>query len=275
MSPISASRTVVRHFTENIHFMKQKIKKWTLRIGIIVLCFMALLFVIVLNPTFLYANKTSFGKYMVYHNKPIENNYQIILTNANKLLKSSEIYDSSFRIDICLNDGSFYPTLIQWFQDPAFGIGFYNKVVLMGNTNWKENYNELNEYKWNLTQLIVHETLHCFQFNKFGLWKSNPVANYPHWKWEGYNEYIARQNSDQINLLKNITRLNAAEIKNTNEWGIRFADSTYVGKYYYKWWILMQYCKDVKNMSYQKILHDTTKEEVLRQEMMNWYNRKQ
>jgi hypothetical protein len=254
--------------------MKRQIKTWTLRILTIVLFPVGLLFVFVLNPTLLYAHKTTFGKYTIYHNKALENNYQLVLTEANRLLKSSEIYDPNFKIDICINDGSFYPTLIQWFQRPAFGIGFYNKAVLMGNTSWKENYTELNGYKWNLTQLIVHETLHCFQFNQFGLWKSNPVAKYPNWKWEGYNEYVARQNPDQINLSENIARLHSAKVENNSRWGIMFADSTYVDKDYYTWWILMQYCKDVKNMSYQNILQDTTKEEILRQEMMNWNNQK-
>ena len=53
-----------------------------------------------------------------------------------------------------------------------------------------------------------------------------------------------------------------------------FDDSTYVDKDYYKWQILMQYCKDVKKMSYQKILDDTTKDETLWQEMMNWNSRR-
>jgi hypothetical protein len=255
--------------------MKQKIKKWIFRIVVIGIFIMGALLIFILNPTLLYANKAKFGNYTIYYNTSLDSNFRTRLNDATTLLQSSEIYNPKLNIDICLNDGSgAYPALIQLFLGPAFGIGFYDKVVLMGSINWKDNYEIYNGYKWNLTQLIVHETLHCLQFNKFGLWKSNPVAKYPTWKWEGYNEYIARQNNDQSNLLKNIARFNEAEVKTKDEWGIRFADSTYVGKYYYKWWILMQYCKDIKKMTYLEILQDTTSEEIVRQQMTKWYNQK-
>ena len=93
-----------------------------------------------------------------------------------------------------------YPSLIEMIQGQAFAWGFYNKVVLNGKLNCKENCVELNGYKWNLIQLIAHEETHCLQFHKFGIWKSNPVASNPKWKWEGYAEYVARQNKDQKDL---------------------------------------------------------------------------
>jgi hypothetical protein len=253
--------------------MKQKIKKWIFRLFITVVLLLAILLTFVLNPTLLYGNKTVSGNYTVYHNKALDKSFHTTVSNATKLLESSEIYNSKTTIDVCLNDGSFYPKLIELFQAPAFGIGFYNKVILMGDINWKDNYEVFNGYKWNLTQLITHEVLHCLQFSKFGLWKSNPIANYPSWKWEGYNEYIARQNHDQTNLLQNITRFNTAEKNGKDQWGIQFADSTYVGRYYYKWWILMQYCKDIKKMTYVEILQDTRSEQMLQSEMMTWYRR--
>lgn len=252
--------------------MKKQIRKWILRFIATGLLLVSLLLVIVLNPTLLYANKTIFGNYTVYHNSPLDNNFKTRLTKATELLERSEIYNPKLKIDICLNDGSIYPKIIQSLQSPAFGIGFYNKVVIMGSINWKDNYDELNGYKWNLTQLIVHETIHCLQFNKLGFWKSNPVAKYPSWKWEGYNEYVARQNPDQIDLLKNIDRFNLAEQKDKDAWGISFADSTFVGKYYYKWWMLMQFCLDIKKMTYMQVLKDTTQEETAKQQMMFWYN---
>lgn len=250
--------------------MKRKILKWTLRLTATVLTLFGLLILIVLNPNWLFANKTVFNNFTVYHSKPLDKEFKTELEEATKLLKVSEIYDPNYKIDICLNDGSKYPTLIQSFQDQAFGIGFYNKVVIMGNININQNYTEINDYKYNLTQLIAHETIHCFQFNNLGLWKSNPIAKYPAWKWDGYNEFVARQHKDQTDLKYNINRLDSCELKNKDEWGISFADSTYTSKEYYKWWILMQYCKDIKKMSYLQILADTTKEETLRTEMMIW-----
>jgi hypothetical protein len=34
---------------------------------------------------------------------------------------------------------------------------------------------------------------HCYQYKKLGLLGSNPIANIPAWKWEGYAEYASRK----------------------------------------------------------------------------------
>ena len=82
------------------------------------------------------------------------------------------------------------------FKGTCICLGFYNKVILQGNANITGNYVELRGYKWNLTQLLVHEMTHCFQYDKLGLWKSKPIANIPDWKWEGYAEYVASTQND-------------------------------------------------------------------------------
>ncbi len=251
--------------------MIKKILKWTLRITALIFILLGLLIGVVLTPSLLYAEHANIGNFTVYHTKPLDKEFRVELDEASTLLKASEIYDPNFKIDICLNDGSKYPTLIQLFQEQAFGIGFYNKVIIMGNINIKKNYTVINGYNYNLVKLIAHEAIHCFQFNKLGLQKSNPIAKYPDWKWDGYNEYVSRR--DQANLVENIKHLEEAIKADKNEWGINFTDSTFVGRNYYSWWILMQYCKDYKKLSYQEILDDTTKEVNLRTEMMTWYRK--
>ena len=61
--------------------------------------------------------------------------------------------------------------------------------------------------------IIAHEMTHCLQFDKLGFWESKPIANIPNWKWEGYAEYISRQNADQKDLSKNIQRFIATDKK--------------------------------------------------------------
>jgi hypothetical protein len=143
---------------------------------------------------------------------------------------------------------------------------------MQGNANFKDNYVELNGYKWNLTQLVAHEMTHCLQFDKLGFWKSNPIANIPNWKWEGYAEYVSRQNSDQKDLSKNIERLIATD---KNNWEIKFADGTIAPREYYGNWMLVQYCMDIRKMTYRQILADTTSEQTVRQEMMSWFGRQE
>ena len=57
-------------------------------------------------------------------------------------------------IDICLNDGYLYPSLIRAVKGNAFAVGFYNKVVILGHADYAGNYVELNIYKWNLRQVL-------------------------------------------------------------------------------------------------------------------------
>lgn len=248
--------------------MKQ-IKKWILKLTVAVLFIASLLLLIILNPILTYAGKTVHNNYIIFHNKGLDPAFTIQLDKAISLLHKSELYNPSLQLNICLNDGSKYPVLMHTLRGEAFAWGFYNKVVLQGNANFKENYIELNSFRWNAAQLLAHEITHCLQYDKLGFWKSKPVANIPNWKWEGYAEYAARQNDDQKDLSKNIERFIAAD---KNNWAIYFADSTIAPGEYYHSWILVQYCIDIKNMRYAQLLADTAGEQTVSNEMMSWYN---
>jgi Collagenase len=252
--------------------MKRQIKKWTLRLVATVLLIAGLLLIIVLNPILTYANKTTHKNYSVYHNKTLDPALITSLDEATEFLKTSELYNPALNLDICLNDGSKYPKLMRILRGQAFAWGFYNKVVLQGNANFIKNHVELNGYKWNLTQLLAHEMTHCLQFDMLGFWKSNPVANIPDWKWEGYAEYVSRQNMDQKDLKKNIERFITTD---KNSWEIHFTDSTIAPREYYDSWTLVQYCLDIKKMNYKQLLADTVSEQQMRQEMMNWFSRRE
>ena len=249
--------------------MKRLLKKWMLRLTATGLLITALLLIIVLNPGLTYANKTTHNNYAIYHNKALDPAFTVKLDQATELLKSSEIYNPTLHLDICLNDGSKYPKLIRALRGQAFAFGYHNKVVLQGNTNVTGNYVELNGYRWNLIQLLAHEMTHCLQFKKLGFWKSKPIASIPNWKWEGYAEYVSRQNNDQKELTTLITQYNTAD---KNEWAIYFADGTIAPTEYFGYWILVKYCLDIKRMSYLQLLSDSTDEETIRQEMMSWYH---
>ena len=250
--------------------MKRTVVKWLFRIVLLLVLFVGSLLMFVLNPGLWYKNKTVIGNYTVYHNVALDGDFHSRLNESVQLVSSSELFDPAFKMDICLNDGSWYPSLIGKLEGPAFGFGFYNKVVIMAAINSKENTAELNGYKWNLVQLLAHEQIHCFQFKRFGLTKSNPIAGYPDWKWDGYNEYIARRSADQLRLSANIDRLTLADSIDKGGWGIRFADSTFMARDYYKWWLLMQYAMNIKKMTYQQILADTTSENKMEKEMISW-----
>lgn len=253
--------------------MKKTIKKWTLRLTATGLLLAGILLAIVLNPILTYANKTRQHNYTVFHNRPLNASLTLRLEQATQLAAASELYNPRLKLDICLNDGSAYPRLMEAIGGRAFARGFYNKVVLFGKADFPHNVVELNGYKWNLSQLLAHEMIHCYQFDKRGFWKSRPVADIDNWKWEGYPEYIARQNNDQKDLIKNIDKLMITEKTTHNGW-ISFADGTGTLIDYYKSRLLVQYCMEVKNRNYDQVIADTLKEDAVYRDMMRWYREK-
>ena len=247
-------------------------KKWLFRLSVAGLLIFILLGVIVLKPILTYASSSTYGNYSIFHNKPINQQLKSRLDQATLLVGTSELFNSNVKLDICLNDGSTYPAMMQLIQGRAFAYGFFDKVVLRGNINYSDNFVEINDYKWNLTQLLAHEMTHCYQYKKFGFWKSDPIANVPKWKWEGYPEYVARQNGDQKNLCQNITRLIQVEKTDNNGW-IQFNDSTGTVIPYYKYWLLTKYCIEEKKMTYQQLIVDTSSEQTVTTQMMSWYKK--
>lgn len=251
--------------------MKRTKRTWITRLFATGLLISGLLLGIVLNPGLLYANKTVVDNYIVYHNSQIDDNVIKRLESVTMLLEHSELYDPSFKLDICLNDGSFYPTLMEKVRGQAFAWGFYNKVVLQGDADFKNNSVQLNGYSWNSEQLIAHEAIHCYQYNMFGFWGSNPIANFPNWKWEGYPEYVSRQNMEQLNLYENIKRLMETTERDRNIWAIEFADGTISPVNYYQDWLLVSYCLEIKDLSYDELLNDSSTKESVEKEMIEWF----
>lgn len=247
--------------------MKQQFKVWAIRLLVAVCVIVSLLLILVLNPGLTYAHKTSHKLFTIYHHSALDPLLSSRLDEAENLLESSEFYPTNLHLDICLNDGSFYTQIIKAIRGQAFAWGFYDKVVLQGTMNCNENFVELNGYRWNLTQLLAHEMTHCIQFDKLGLWNSNPVANIEQWKWEGYAEYISRKGLTQRVLGTNLDQLDKVD---DEIWEIKLDDGTITSREYFGYWAMMQYCMDIKKMSYSQVLSKETKEQNLKQEMENW-----
>lgn len=253
--------------------MKRKLLNWSIKLSLLTVLLLGLLVLVVLTPSLLYANKTQLGAYTIYHNKPLDKDLKLRLDNAHEILKTNEFYDPNIKFKICMNDGSYYPSFLQVFLGRAFALGYTSNIVtLCGDVvDIQNNYVQVNDCKWNLTQLLVHEEMHCLVYNKLGFWKSNPVAHYPLWKWEGYPEYVSRQADDQRDLVKNIEKLNDVIKEGKDEWGITFADSTLTSKDYFRYRFLVQYCLEIKKQSYENLLEDTTSEQATTTQMMNWF----
>lgn len=253
--------------------MRTRLKGWTFRLLFTALFLFSLLVTFMLSPILLYANKTVHGNYSIYHSKPLDKKFLSRLEQSIAILKASELYDPQLMIDICLKDGSKYSGLVEKVLGRDLLSSFYNKIVFTGDeVNFDKNYIQLYGHKWNLTEMLAHAEVHCLEFKKYGLWKSNPIGRQPEWKWEGYPEYIARKNSQIGNLQTGIKTLLLTEQVNNTGW-MTLPDSTEIITHYFKYRLLIQYCLEIKKMKFVQLLQDTTQEETVRQQMMSWYNK--
>jgi hypothetical protein len=226
-----------------------------------------ILIAIVLNPSLFYKHQNRIGTFVILHNDTLEGTFPMRLQEAKALIQKSDVYNPQFQMRFCLG-GAFYPALIQRLLGRGFAWSFYNIVVIKGSIDAPANRHESG---WNLSQLLAHEMTHCLQFDRYGLFKSNPLAGYPMWKWEGYAEYVARQSTDQKDLRQNIQRLRDRE-STAHNGIVYFSDSSQTVIPYYRDWLLVQYCMDIKKMTYDSVLKNSTEETQLRTEMMQWFH---
>ena len=246
-------------------------KKWVLRIVSLGLVSVVTIILTVLSPGLLYAHKTDVGAFTVYHQNALSPFVAERLEHVQQQVKTSELYDADFKVSLCLDDGSVYPEIMKRLRGNAFGWGFLNYAVFKGEADYQANKISLNGYDWNLEQLFVHEVAHCMQNNALGMWNSNPMAGHPTWKWEGYAEYVARKNKDQASLVDNIDRLRRSKHEAPDAWGVFFTDETVAPRSYYEYWLLVQYCLDIKGMTYLELLESDVEKETVEQEMQSYY----
>ena len=252
---------------------KRPIRKWLARSAGAALLVLSIPVTVLLNPSLVYAHRTVHGRFTVYHASPLDPAFRDRLDRMVLDLDRCELADPTLEIEICLNDGSRYPQVCRLFFPTSFASSFSNKMLLMGTVDWKTNRATYHpDTNWNLEQLLAHESVHCLQLNTFGAWKATSFSIYgPAWKWEGYAEYVARQNEHQKDLPANIRRLQDAEATANHPRRIRFADGTDVSAAYYRHWLLVLYCLDVKKLTFRQLLDQELQEEQVRTEMLQWY----
>ena len=227
------------------------------------------LLILVFNPTLLYAEKTDLGQHVIFHDGSVPVTFADAVKQGLEIVKASELYDPEYNLEFCLNDGSYYPNLIGNFLGPAFAYGFSNKVVIAAQVIPQENCLELFDKRWDLTQLLAHEMMHCYQYNAYGLWGSNPIADHPLWKWEGYAEYIARGKLSTSEYLADLDHLTAVESKANDGW-ISQGDFV-VPINYFRDRLLVHYAMEIKGLTYHELLEDRTSEEDFWEELSVWH----
>ena len=235
---------------------------------------------ILLFPQPLFANKLEHKQFTVYSNDKISNDIVSLLDNAMALVEKSEINDPNYKYDILLSFNSVFNKI----DDKLLGFGpsaraTDNNVTIKVQIDAKRNLffpTFHAKCQSSLTYLLAHEMIHCLQANKYGIMKFNPMRHPEMWKLEGYPEYISRQpklTSKDYSLSNQIDRYIELESKSTDGWVLMEDGACEAPKYYYKGRLMVEYLMDIKHLSYDQILNDTTSTNSVYADMINWRNK--
>lgn len=255
---------------------RKKVKRVAYSLLISVLVFVLALATIVLYPQPLFANKMTYRQFNVYSNEKIGVEIKPVLDNAVSLVKSSELYDSTYKVDVFLGYDSFFNKI----DDKVFGYGptartIDNNLVFKVAVNASKNlvypiFHKPCEQQF--SYVVAHEMVHCFQAHKYGMLKFSPVKHPEMWKLEGYPEYVAREDmlASDDKLKKKIKRFLDLNRSQTRSWISSEEEGCEVPEVYCKGRLMTTYLINVKQLTYDQILEDKRSEEEIYAEMIEW-----
>ncbi len=247
-------------------------KKILIRLGITISPPVIALIAFILFPGASYAHKTFVNQVSIYHNSTLDLNYEKVVMDAINIVSLSELYDPDFSIDLCLDDQSIYPDIINRVKGPAFGFGLANKVILKCEADFTKNKAFGYGEAWNLTGLIAHEMVHTYQYNAYGF----STLSTPSWKLEGYAEYISRNQYGSDHLRQSIAFMEKEQEREGDKFWfwIKLKDETGIPSEYLRSKNLVHYLIEIEGLSYHQIRKDERSREDIKLAMMNWHQSK-
>ncbi len=235
--------------------------------------------VLFFNPRLSYANKTQIGQVTIFHNQDLDTGAEEVINNVIEILKSSELYDKNFKMQLCLNDDEIYPNLFPVRGTPLAHARFNKTIIKNGEIRFNKNITEIrweakNELrKYNLTWLLAHEFTHNLEYN------SNPGYMFRRpqgsdWKLEGYADYIARGFKNDGKLKDKIEKYLIEENNIHN--GLP-ASKDEVGSYLiysnYKYALIVQYLMEIKKMNFNQVCELDKNINKIYSGMLEWRNK--
>jgi hypothetical protein len=232
---------------------------------------------LVFFPEPLFACKHAYKPFTVYSNLPVDPNMDVVLDDVLKLVRVSELYDSTYNVDVFLSYGNVFNDIDDWLlgHGPS-ARATDNNIVVKVDIDAARNLafpTFHDRCQASLTWLLTHEMVHCLQDNRYGKLVFNPFAPPPMWKLEGYPEYISRRPmrmQDQYNLIDEIDRYQKLDRDRKDVWMAIMEGGCKSPWYYYKSRIMTEYLMDVKGLSYDEIMNDARSEDDVFAEVLAW-----
>ncbi len=238
----------------------RKIFDWFLRVTIVGLIAFIALVVFIFNPEIVYAKQHSIAGWQVLSEQSLDlDAWEAEILKAQNLIKQSEIYDPSYSFRVCLNDQKYYPKVVNRLLGNGFAHGFGDLIVLHTEDDAEAGCAHLNGYDWELSRLLAHEAVHGLQYHRLGLFKSNPIANIPNWKWEGYAEYIARADNS-LGDFQSCARTARQLLASKNQFWVAFENGSGMPSHLFQDYVKVRFCLEVEKQSWIALLADARSE---------------
>jgi len=247
--------------------MLKKLLLWTL--GILLLL-VGIFVISLLNPRLFYSHAHAHGQIHILHNLELDEAWEGQIDTAIQAIESSALYDPNFQIELCLQDGSIYPQFAELIFGDAFAFGYANKAVLNMPVQPVSGYAIKNGKKRDLAELLAHEFIHNFQYQKYGF----ATLNFPFWKLEGYAEYMMRQEEDEWDLRYGISHLLKYDEQGSYNYDwVEWENEIGTPYIYLKSNVMVQYLMEIEGLTYDEIVKDLRSMEVVFEEVLSWYEK--
>lgn len=233
---------------------------------------------VALNPNWVYAHQTQIDFITIHHNEPLEAGADEAVKSAIEIIKKSDLYCEGVKIDLCLNDDSFYPKINPLVGKPL-AYAMLDKTILYncvpqfekGVVVLNSETTNFEDRIYNLSWLLAHEFTHNLQFNQDAMYVIRSTAGKINWKLEGHAEYVSRLYKGKNDLKQRIETLKKEEIKENVGFPVfQLEDGTSQLLNYYKYAIIIQYLLEEENLNYQQVCEDKRPLDELYSTVIEW-----
>jgi len=231
-----------------------------------------------LNPSLSYANQTQIDQVTVFHNDLLQEGTETIVRSALAIIKKSDLYDANLNIQLCMNDDKHYPNLHPTPGGTAYA--FFNKTIIYAcKPDFKNNraefswaFNNYESRKFDLTYLLAHEFTHNLQSNHDTKSYVTKTFNNINWKFEGHADYVSRQFQNDGLLKSKIDKyLLEKDQEHHGHPVMDLPDGTKQILSYYKYALVYQYLKEIKDLNFKQICALDASIESPYSQMIEWH----
>lgn len=242
-------------------------------IALFLFVFISGLVTLIVFPQSLFAHKTEFQKFRVYHDGQInKDGLVIILDGAYRLVEHSELHDAGYVFDIFLAHDNFFNRIEDLQGKGPIARATAGNITIKSRIDVEHDLIRNARSGASLTQILSHEMVHVLQANKYGLLQFSPIKHPPMWKLEGYPEYVSRRKllkGDGYSLASEVYRYIGVE-RNSTDGFVEVVKGHFMPSVYYKGRLMVEYLMDVKGMTYDEILKDKRTERDIFDEICSW-----